>query len=207
MFLRTMSRRNSTRVPAVLPTEDNAVPCRASPTHGRLRASKGMLSKPLILMPTRTREARSASPRPRARNLIHRSPSSKAGALPVSVSLDFLVHYTGPNDDKRIGGLLFAFSKRSEPKQTQSVARYERLARHASAMIHMHLTDHFSELGKPSPKHCLWIDNHLQRAHRASGDYKTLVADMKVAGDRIAKEWAGITPPEGFDPKHTRFVK
>jgi hypothetical protein len=42
-------------------------------------------------------------------------------------------------------------------------------------------------LAKPSAKHCLWIDNHLRRAHRASADYKTLVADMTVAGDRIAK--------------------
>lgn len=134
-------------------------------------------------------------------------PKLKAGALPVSVSLDFLVHYNAPKNEKRIGGLLFAFPKRSEPKKTQAIARYERLARHASAMIHMHLTDHFSELGKPSAKHCLWVDNHLRRAHRASADYKTLVADMKVAGDRIAKEWTDIPAPAGFDPKHAKYVK
>lgn len=102
---------------------------------------------------------------------------------------------------------MFSYSKRPEPKKIQSMARYERLARHTSAMIHMHLVDHFSELGKPLPKHCLWIDNHLRKSHSASADYKTLVADMTVAGDRIAKEWEAISPPEGFDPKHAKFAK
>lgn len=134
-------------------------------------------------------------------------PKLKAGALPVSVSLDFLIHSVDPKDEKRIGGIMFGFSKRPEPKTVQSMARYERFARHSSAMIHMHLADHFAELGKPMPKHCLWIDNHLQKTHAASGNYKTLVADMRVAGDRIVRDWGGIPAPDGFDPKHAKFVK
>ena len=134
-------------------------------------------------------------------------PKLKAGALPISVSLDFLIHSTDTKNESRIGGILFSFSKRPNPQKTQSIARYERLAGHASALIHMHLTDHFSELGRPQPKHCLWIDNHLQKAHGSSGNYKTLVADMKVAGDRIAKEWDSIQPPDGFDPQYAKYVK
>lgn len=134
-------------------------------------------------------------------------PKLKIGDLPVSVSLDFLVHSTDAKQDDRIGGLLFSFTKRSDPKKIQSVARYERMARHAAAMIHMHLTDHFSEARKVLPKHCLWIDNHLRRTHSASADYKTLVGDMQVAGNRIAKDWANIEPPDGFDPKYAKYVK
>jgi hypothetical protein len=51
----------------------------------------------------------------------------------------------------------------------------------------------------------LWIDNHLRRTHAAIGDYKTLVADMRIAGSRVADEWEGIKPPAGFDPADADF--
>jgi hypothetical protein len=134
-------------------------------------------------------------------------PKLKIGDLPVSVSLDFLIHSTDTKQQRRVGGILFSFSKRSEPKKVQTIARYERLTRHAAAMIHMHLTDHFPEVGKALPKNCLWIDNHLQGGHSASADYKTLIGDMEVAANRIVKDWPEIDPPSGFDPKYAKYVK
>ena len=59
---------------------------------------------------------------------------------------------------------------------------------------------HFAELGSPAGKHCLWVDNHLQRTQAATGHYKTLLADMQRAGSRVADEWETIPPPPGFDP-------
>lgn len=134
-------------------------------------------------------------------------PKLNIGKLRVSVSLDFLVHSIDAKKQDRIGGLLFSFAKRSEPKQVQSTARYERMAKNAASLIHMHLTDHFAELGAPAGKHCLWIDNHLARTYSATGDYKTLLADMKIAGTRVAAEWDKIEPPAGFDPNDAEFAK
>lgn len=132
-------------------------------------------------------------------DLHPKQPKLSIGKLRVSVSLDFLIRSVDNKGQDRIGGLMFAFTKRSEPKQVQSTARYERMAKHAASLIHMHLTDHFAELGSPVGKNCLWVDNHLQRTHAATGDYKTLLADMQRAGSRVADEWEAIQPPPGFD--------
>jgi hypothetical protein len=92
-----------------------------------------------------------------------KQPKLNIGKLRVSVSLDFFVHSIDNKRQGRTGELLFSFSKRSEPKQAQSTARYERMTKNAASLIHMHLTEHFSELGVPAGNHCLWVDNHLTR--------------------------------------------
>jgi hypothetical protein len=44
-------------------------------------------------------------------------------------------------------------------------------------------------------------------AYVVGQELKVLPLPAKVAGDRIAKEWDTIKPPEGFDPKYAKYVK
>lgn len=112
----------------------------------------------------------------------------------VSINLDLVTYRTDADGTKRVGGVIFMFSK-----SDKNPNKRQKRGKSASWLILQTVEKHMTQLGVPDPKLCIVIDVFEGKVYSAATGNKLMKSHLEACCKEVAIGWDHVPIPSDYD--------
>lgn len=127
----------------------------------------------------------------------------------ISVRPTVRIRVSRPRGKDLIGALLIDHAKGIPPKTTEAELKLTNAMSHSAAILNRQVSEILAEGGrddeKVSTEHCIIFHTYRQQQVCCPGNSKKMMNNIDAVCRNMARGWAGVEPPAGFDPSKARY--
>jgi hypothetical protein len=113
-----------------------------------------------------------------------------------------------PRGSDLIGAIIVDFAKGPSCNTDEARSKAEKSMKHSAVMLHERTEADAAgpdAAGRASPEHCVILHAHRGEAIAAPSNYRTMMKNVRAVCRDIARAWADIEPPPGFDQRYAVY--